>query len=96
MTELKYLESKGIKDNPRIIDVNGQVTDFYLQDLLKDYKKQLTIPVIIKSLPNDYDLGTKLNKYILNKSLETESVYTETDAYIDVYKLAKIELSQLK
>jgi hypothetical protein len=42
MTEQEYLNSKGIKDNPRIIDVNGQATDFYLQDLLKDFKKKLT------------------------------------------------------
>ncbi len=43
MTELKYLESKGIKDNPRIIDSSGQATDFYLQDLLEDYTKQLIV-----------------------------------------------------
>ena len=43
MDELKYLNSKGIKGNPRIIDANGQATDFYLQDLLKDYKEQLII-----------------------------------------------------
>ena len=43
MDELKYLNSKGIKGNPRIIDDNGQATDFYLQDLLKDYKEQLTL-----------------------------------------------------
>ncbi len=43
MTELKYLESKGIKDNPRIIDSSGQATDFYLRDLLEDYTKQLTL-----------------------------------------------------
>ena len=42
MNVLKYLENKGIKDNPRIIDVNGQATDFYLQTLLEDYKKKLT------------------------------------------------------
>ena len=40
---LKYLESKGIKDNPRIIDSSGQATDFYLQDLLEDYTKQLRL-----------------------------------------------------
>ena len=39
----KYLESKGIKDNPRIIDSSGQATDFYLQDLLEDYTKQLIV-----------------------------------------------------
>tara|TARA_R110000764_G_scaffold7633_1_gene26761 strand:- start:33 stop:281 length:249 start_codon:yes stop_codon:yes gene_type:complete len=43
MNVLKYLESKGIKDNPRIIDVTGQATDFYLQTLLEDFKKQLTL-----------------------------------------------------
>ena len=43
MNVLEYLESKGIKDNPRIIDVSGQTTDFYLQTLLEDFKKQLTI-----------------------------------------------------
>ena len=43
MTDLKYLESKGIKDNPRIIDSSGQATDFYLQDLLEDYTKQLIV-----------------------------------------------------
>ena len=43
MNVLKYLDSKGIKDNPRIIDSGGQATDFYLQDLLEDYTKQLTL-----------------------------------------------------
>ena len=43
MNVLKYLDSKGIKDNPRIIDSSGQATDFYLQDLLEDYTKQLTL-----------------------------------------------------
>jgi len=47
MTELKYLESKGIKDNPRIIDSSGQATDFYLQDLLEDYTKQLTLTDVV-------------------------------------------------
>ncbi len=47
MTELKYLESKGIKDNPRIIDSSGQATDFYLQDLLEDYTKQLALPDVV-------------------------------------------------
>ena len=63
---------------------------------IKQYRKQLILHGVVKSLPNDYDLGTKLNKYILEKSLDTESVYTGTDAYIDVYKLAKVELIQLK
>ena len=35
MNEQEYLKNKGIQDNPRIIDVNGQETDFYLQDLTK-------------------------------------------------------------
>tara|TARA_R110000824_G_scaffold182_3_gene834 strand:+ start:11628 stop:11867 length:240 start_codon:yes stop_codon:yes gene_type:complete len=53
MTELKYLESKGIKDNPRIIDSSGQATDFYLQDLLEDYTKQLTLTdVSTRQLPS--------------------------------------------
>jgi len=39
MNALEYLESKRIKDNPRIINVNGQPTEFYLQNLLEDYKK---------------------------------------------------------
>ena len=54
MTELKYLESKGIKDNPRIIDSSGQATDFYLQDLLKDYTKQLTLTDVVRVLENRY------------------------------------------
>lgn len=49
MTELKYLESKGIKDNPRIIDSSGQATDFYLQDLLEDYTKQLALTDVVDS-----------------------------------------------
>jgi len=78
-------------------DSNG-VDRFWRTALLvfEEYQKALTIPVVVKSLPNDYDLGTKLNKYVLEKSLDTESVYTETDAYIDVYKLAKKELNQIK
>lgn len=59
MNEQEYLKNKGIQDNPRIIDVNGQETDFYLQDLLKDYKQQLTIPVVSDTLiltPNDAEL----------------------------------------
>jgi hypothetical protein len=51
MNVLKYLESKGIKDNPRIIDANFQSTDYCLQDLLEDFKKQLLIP----------DIATRLN-----------------------------------
>ena len=47
MTEKEYLNSKGIKDNPRIIDASGQATDFYLQDLLKDYKEQLLIQRVV-------------------------------------------------
>jgi len=43
MNVLEYLENKEIKDNPRIIDVSGQVTDFYLQTLLEDFKKQLIL-----------------------------------------------------
>jgi len=50
MNELKYLKSKGIKDNPRIIDVSGQVTEFYLQDLLKDYKEQLILHGVVGSV----------------------------------------------
>ena len=51
MNVLKYLESRGIKDNPRIIDVNGQVTDFYLEALLEDFKKELlTLRVSISLL----------------------------------------------
>ena len=49
MTELKYLESKGIKDNPRIIDSSGQATDFYLQDLLEDYTNQLALTDVVDS-----------------------------------------------
>ena len=49
---LKYLDSKGIKDNPRIIDSSGQATDFYLQDLLEDYTKQLTLTDV--SISTDY------------------------------------------
>lgn len=49
MNVLKYLESKGIKDNPRIIDVSGQVTDFYLQTLLEDFKKQLLLHIVSSS-----------------------------------------------
>ena len=49
MNVLKYLESKGIKDNPRIIDVTGQATDFYLQTLLEDFKKQLTLTDVVHS-----------------------------------------------
>ena len=48
MNVLKYLESKGIKDNPRIINVTGQATDFYLQTLLEDFKKQLTLTDVVK------------------------------------------------
>jgi hypothetical protein len=61
MTELKYLESKGIKDNPRIIDSSGQATDFYLQDLLEDYTKQLTIPVVVSTLPNECGILKNIN-----------------------------------
>jgi len=64
MTELKYLESKGIKDNPRIIDSSGQATDFYLQDLLEDYTKQLALTDVVDSkrftetdLLNGYQAG---------------------------------------
>lgn len=62
MTELKYLESKGIKDNPRIIDSSGQATDFYLQDLLEDYTKQLTLTDVVKCYSEEdiekaYDRG---------------------------------------
>tara|TARA_R110002073_G_scaffold15652_1_gene61237 strand:+ start:48 stop:350 length:303 start_codon:yes stop_codon:yes gene_type:complete len=52
MNVLKYLESKGIKDNPRIIDVTGQATDFYLQTLLEDFKKQLTLTDVVVELPS--------------------------------------------
>ena len=41
MNVLEYLNSKGIKDNPRVIDANGQATDYYLQTLLEDFEKQL-------------------------------------------------------
>ena len=56
MNEQEYLKNKGIQDNPRIIDVNGQETDFYLQDLLKDYKQQLILSGVRLSLFNEvYD-----------------------------------------
>lgn len=67
------------------------------EKLAKEYHtEQLRLCGVVKSLPSDEELGDKLNKYVLRKSLDTESVYTETDAYIDVYKLAKEELSQPK
>lgn len=53
MNVLKYLESKGIKENPRIIDVSGQATDFYLQTLLEDFKKQLLLYGVINWLVFD-------------------------------------------
>lgn len=46
MNVLKYLESKGIKDNPRIIDTSGQATESYLQTLLEDFKKQLLLHIV--------------------------------------------------
>ena len=68
MTELKYLESKGIKDNPRIIDSSGQATDFYLQDLLEDYTKQLTLTDVVncnfdesKQLEEEFEINHLIN-----------------------------------
>lgn len=40
----------------------------------------------------DKELVEKLNRYIIRKSLNTERTYTEMDAYIDIYKLAKFKL----
>ena len=48
MDVYKYLESKGIKDNPRIIDATGQSTDFYLQTLLEDFKEQLILHGVVE------------------------------------------------
>ena len=68
MTELKYLDSKGIKDNPRIIDSSGQATDFYLQDLLEDYTKQLTLTDVVncncnesKQLEEEFEINHLIN-----------------------------------
>lgn len=41
MTAGEYLKSKGIFDNPRIIDSTGMVTSYYLEELLIEYEKQV-------------------------------------------------------
>ena len=77
MNELKYLKSKGIKDNPRIIDVSGQVTEFYLQDLLKDYKEQLILHGV-SNCAKVKDKPTPLNWLLRDKlGIEKGTTYIE-------------------
>ena len=92
---VKYRQEADNANTP-ITRVKAMNKFFIYRDCIKELEEQLTTPGVVKSLPNDYDLGAKLNKYIIKKSLDTESVYTETDAYIDIYKLANIELKNKK
>lgn len=88
--QLEELEAENT-EHPSFYDGYG----FAISDAIETIKKFNYIPCCT-TLPADDDLAEKLNKYIVRKSLDTESVYTETDAYIDVYKLAKMELTQPK
>ena len=79
MTELKYLESKGIKDNPRIIDSSGQATDFYLRDLLEDYTKQLTLT----DVSQQRELLFAYHKHL--DSFNDPTIYNASESLIDDY-----------
>ena len=37
MTVEEFLKEKGILDNVRVIDVNGQAIDYYLMELMEEY-----------------------------------------------------------
>jgi hypothetical protein len=81
MNVLEYLENKEIKDNPRIIDVSGQVTDFYLQTLLEDFKKQL----ILYGVSQQRELLKSFCEYI-----DLESIVHPDDIEIDIKNHLKI------
>jgi hypothetical protein len=50
MNAKDYLKSKAIFDNPRIVDSTGQTLDYYLEELLIEYVKQVKSALATVSL----------------------------------------------